>query len=622
MRFFTLCAILLLSVGCGHSPQTGDPVKVDDNTPIEVVQTKADKGDSSEQSNLAQEDEPVNINDNTPVEVVPTEVDKVDSSEQNNLAQEDEPVNIDDNTPVEVVQTEADKDDSSDKSNLAQEDEPVKINENTPLEVLPTEVEKGNPNVKYQFPIRFAKNNTPAKLVLEAIEKDDLEKVKQLVQKYPSLIYQTFEKEFFGDDTYSGSLLHLAVQADNLILVKFLLEQGCDPTVKDSQNFTPIVHAHVVNNEEINKEITRYLMANGSNDPINDCTAEELPIKLQVLISDLEASGNDMSRDVTQLIRGLTQRFEDVSKFIAEATQNVDMKDYVLTIPERKTGDFYKRFIIKDDLEYLGNNQVEYWGIHVQAMDSYYSEFHNIRASDHDLADLVKAIPQVSYLDIECKKITDIGFQQIKELKQLRTLVISENDNITDAGLEGLKNLRQLDRLYMGRCKNITDAGLQHLSGLTNLTRLGLSGNKGITDAGLKYLSGLAGLTRLGLSGNNSISGDGFQYLKGLTNLKSLDLSKCENLSDDGVKHLATLTQLTNLELYGCLLITDDCLDSLSKLTQLKTLHFENEVSLDEIIWGSGYPKTIRCPNITNAGISRLQELLPNCTIVPNVKTR
>jgi hypothetical protein len=88
-------------------------------------------------------------------------------------------------------------------------------------------------------------------------------------------------------------------------------------------------------------------------------------------------------------------------------------------------------------------------------------------------------------LDLTNTKLTDLGVKELKELKQLTRLMLSDTP-VTDAGLKDLKELKQLTTLYLGSCK-VTDTGLKDLKELKQLTTLGLRGTQ-VTDAGVKEL--------------------------------------------------------------------------------------------------------------------------------------
>ena len=57
----------------------------------------------------------------------------------------------------------------------------------------------------------------------------------------------------------------------------------------------------------------------------------------------------------------------------------------------------------------------------------------------------------------------------------------------TDADLEQLRDMPELETILLSGCENITDTGLVHLKGLTNLQYLNLMGTQ-ITDSGVAEL--------------------------------------------------------------------------------------------------------------------------------------
>jgi hypothetical protein len=415
-----------------------------------------------------------------------------------------------------------------------------------------------------------AEPDSPGVIARKAVESGNLKKVKELVKNDPALLYQTIGKEIPNHwQIYEASLLHFASQTKNVDILKFLLEQGADPTVKDSDNFTPIAYAGVQNN----KEMVCYLLANGSKDPTDDCM--DLSLFNQSLI---RIAGDEVSKEKTQLVQQRMQQLEVIAGRIQSAKQNVDLKQYLLEIPEKKTNDFYKRFVIKDDMTYKGKDQWEYVGKNVKGWDGLYSGLHNLTVSDTDLENLAKTITNVTKLDIQsCDNFTDAGLKYIADMKNLRLIWIHGNNNITDAGLKSLKDLTHLENLHLGYCEKISDECLQYMRDLTALTSLNLCGNKNIT-------------------------GSGLQYLINLTKLTAIELHYC-SITDDNLKNISSLKQLVDVNLEKCP-ITDIGLEHLKSLTGLKYLKLE------------------KCPNITESGREQLQEALPNCKIYPVVEKK
>ena len=154
-------------------------------------------------------------------------------------------------------------------------------------------------------------------------------------------------------------------------------------------------------------------------------------------------------------------------------------------------------------------------------------------------------------------------------------LALQGNGTSIDAELVHLKALEdrlgKLESLNLGIAL-ITDAGLVHLKDLTNLQVLYLPNQ--ITDAGLVPLAGM--------------------------NLKTLNIPK-EAKTDSGLKHyLAAVKSPTTLRLNSWN-VTDAGLVHLKDLTNLDHLYLE----------GTYLPGT----QVTDAGIAKLQQALPKCTI-------
>jgi Leucine-rich repeat (LRR) protein len=73
----------------------------------------------------------------------------------------------------------------------------------------------------------------------------------------------------------------------------------------------------------------------------------------------------------------------------------------------------------------------------------------------------------------------------------------------------------------------ITDAGVKNIKDLKALTLLNLSQNGNLTDITLEIISGLTALVTLNLS-NSRVSNAGLHHLKPLQSLRSLYLESCK----------------------------------------------------------------------------------------------
>jgi hypothetical protein len=117
---------------------------------------------------------------------------------------------------------------------------------------------------------------------------------------------------------------------------------------------------------------------------------------------------------------------------------------------------------------------------------------------------------------------TDAELVNVKQLTQLKWLIVGFRTTVTDAGLVNLRGLTELRALELPG-PGVTDAGLENLKGLTRLKSLRLTGTK-ITDAGIVNLKGLPELQQLDLSMTN-ITDAGLVSIKGLANLRKLSLT-------------------------------------------------------------------------------------------------
>jgi hypothetical protein len=111
----------------------------------------------------------------------------------------------------------------------------------------------------------------------------------------------------------------------------------------------------------------------------------------------------------------------------------------------------------------------------------------------------------------EGNKVTDAGLAHVKDLRQLRTLVL-DGSSVTDAGLANLEGLTTLRWLALNKT-HITDAGLVHLKGLIQLEDLELA-HTPVTDAGLPHLKALTHLRSLGLEGTKVTYSGGVKDLQ------------------------------------------------------------------------------------------------------------
>lgn len=126
-------------------------------------------------------------------------------------------------------------------------------------------------------------------------------------------------------------------------------------------------------------------------------------------------------------------------------------------------------------------------------------------------------LPEGQEVSIRVHNIDDQELAQlVKEVAHLKTLTylnLSENRKVDDDGIKLLKALPQLTRLNLSSC-SITNTALDHLRALARLESLDLSYCNRLTDPGLKALKNLPRLTYVDLQGCVKITNGGLARLR------------------------------------------------------------------------------------------------------------
>lgn len=224
----------------------------------------------------------------------------------------------------------------------------------------------------------------------------------------------------------------------------------------------------------------------------------------------------------------------------------------------------------------------------------------NSKVSDAELAYLT-GLPNLCVLYLQGTRITDEGLRHLKKLTDLQELHLTGTP-ITDAGLDELKGLGSLRVLAINNTQ-ISDEWFKSVQEMTQLQELSLGGRK-LTRARLERLRGLKDLQSLHLYADQ-VGDANLMHIGEFTNLRVLYLQG-SNFTDAGLEHLKGLTKLRELHLAangwaGRLPITDAGLEHLQSLTNLEALD-------------------ITRTQVTYAGVSRLQQALPNLKIEGNRK--
>jgi hypothetical protein len=105
---------------------------------------------------------------------------------------------------------------------------------------------------------------------------------------------------------------------------------------------------------------------------------------------------------------------------------------------------------------------------------------------------------ELRYLGLVGCGVTDAEFTGMKGLVMLEHLALSENPQITDKSMATIKGFERLRVLYLNKTA-VTDRGLAELKGLDALRTLSLKGTKVTADAADKFVDEMPNLRKIGL---------------------------------------------------------------------------------------------------------------------------
>ncbi len=111
--------------------------------------------------------------------------------------------------------------------------------------------------------------------------------------------------------------------------------------------------------------------------------------------------------------------------------------------------------------------------------------------NDFELAELVTELQGVStlrFLDLaENRNVTNDGMVRLKALTQLTGLNLS-SCSITSTGIVPLRDLTRLEHLNLAYCNKLTDQALKTIQAMRNLTFVDLQGCVNITQGGISRM--------------------------------------------------------------------------------------------------------------------------------------
>ena len=189
-------------------------------------------------------------------------------------------------------------------------------------------------------------------------------------------------------------------------------------------------------------------------------------------------------------------------------------------------------------------------------------------------------------------QITEAATLHIAEIRHLEHLVL-KHTSIYGPGLERFHGMG-LRGLHLGNRQLNGEILQQYILPFGKLGALDFAGC-GITDEDLTLLSQMEITSFVHLGYNPEITGPGLVHLANMPGVRSLNLSAA-GVDDAGLVHLVGATQLVKLVLNKTN-VGDESIDTISELENLR------EVNLTET-------------RFTQSGVDRLQELLPDTTII------
>lgn len=198
----------------------------------------------------------------------------------------------------------------------------------------------------------------------------------------------------------------------------------------------------------------------------------------------------------------------------------------------------------------------------------------------------LRRLPDLQYLDLMSTDLSAVDSSPLSTLRKLLFLKLTST-NANDATLVHLKDLNELKGLLVWGCFEVSDAGAAHLKGLTKLEKLQLYGK--ITEAGVASLTNLTAIKDLTLP-DKALTDNSLQALKTLTHMETLSIGN--EVTDKGLALLADKAALSNLTISGGK-VTDEGLMHLSKLANLKELTLWNTT-----IQGRGFSHLATLPHL------------------------
>ena len=215
----------------------------------------------------------------------------------------------------------------------------------------------------------------------------------------------------------------------------------------------------------------------------------------------------------------------------------------------------------------------------------------------------------ITFLNIgRCRKMTHNSFQTLKNLGQLKVLVLNGNHFITDILMqENLPFWPNLTDLSC-RCRKITDKTIFSISEhCLNLTTLDLGKCFGISSPNslIQLSQKCKNINNLKLCSLPFINDLILEQIVSNLNLKSLDIISCTKLTQNGL--IKCLPKLNNIEYFRLMQCSNDLILALSdNCKNLQNIYIPKNSDVEEY---SICRLLDNCPNLINIFISQSEDL-------------
>ncbi|XP_055631275.1 F-box/LRR-repeat protein fbxl-1-like [Toxorhynchites rutilus septentrionalis] len=246
-----------------------------------------------------------------------------------------------------------------------------------------------------------------------------------------------------------------------------------------------------------------------------------------------------------------------------------------------------------------------------------------LNLTDFALIAIAESMPLLKSLKLNgCWLLTDFGISEIRKLRKLTVLDLSDCDRVTDEGFLKVISNKQgnnLKELYLSMLPSITEKVILNIClTLGNMTVLDLCGSDCMNDTSIQYvfcylrfirilrLNGCVKITDAGLTGvelqraaieiwdtQQTFSIDMLQ------GLQELQISGCSKVTDFALKHSFKLVELREINVSHCTEITEEGIEAL----------VHNCPSLEVMDLSDCYNLNDRCIGLISKHLFRIRDL-------------